>query len=151
MDQIDRLINREGGDRLVKLKGDTGGWTKYGISQNNHPEVDVAHLTYDEAREIYEKTYLIGPKIDKLPQPLQEQVFDFAVHSGPMTAIKKLQCILNAPETGIIDKNLIDSLQSLDIVKINNALVKLRILFLLSLNYPQFWRGWIRRAISFMV
>lgn len=151
MDQIDRLIDREGGAKVVRLHGDTGGVTKFGISQNNHPNVDVANLTYEEAREIYQKVYLEGPKIDKLPQPLQEQVFDFAVHSGVNTAIKKLQMILNLPETGKLDELTFVTLAAHDVAKVNNALLKVRILFLLNINRPQFYRGWIRRALGFLI
>ena len=151
MDQIDRLINREGGSKVVNLHGDTGGVTKYGISSNNHPNVNVPKLSYQEAREIYRNEYLEGPNIHLLPQPLQEQVFDFAVHSGPNTAIKKLQMILNLPETGKVGPELLEELEQWDPMVVNNALLKVRVFFLLNINKPQFWRGWIRRAMGFMV
>ena len=151
MDQIDRLIKREGGSKVVNLKGDSGGVTKYGISSKNHPDVDVPNLTYEMAREIYDKVYLGYSGIYHLPQPLQEQMLDFAVHSGIGTAIKKLQLILNVTPDGVIGQKTLSALLTQDMKDICNALVKTRVLFLLNIDKPQFWRGWIRRAMGFMV
>lgn len=151
MDQIDLLIQREGGSKVSNLPGDTGGITKYGISSKNHPEVDVIALTYEKAREIYEREYLRESNIYKLDQPLQEQMLDFAVHSGVDTAIKKLQTLLNVTPDGVIGPTTLSKCNGYQLRDVNNALVKTRVHFLLNINKPQFWRGWIRRAISFMM
>jgi len=151
MDQIDLLIQREGGSKIVNLPGDTGGVTKYGISSNNHPDVDVPNLTYQNARDIYTSTYLVGSNIYKLDQPLQEQMLDFAVHSGAETAIKKLQTLLNVNPDGVIGPITLSKCNGYQLRDVNNALVKTRVHFLLNINKPQFWRGWIRRAISFVM
>ena len=151
MDQIDRIIQREGGNRITDIPGDPGGVTKYGISTRSHPELDIPNLTYNMARTVYMEDYLRKPKIDILPQPLQEQMLDFAVHSGPVTAIKKLQMILNLDEDGVLTDEVVGRINATGVAKVHNALVKTRILFLMNINKPQFWRGWIRRAIGFIL
>jgi lysozyme family protein len=150
MDQIDLLIQREGGSKIVNLPGDTGGVTKYGISSNNHPDVDVPNLTYQDARDIYINTYLVSSNIYKLDQPLQEQMLDFAVHSGTETAIKKLQTLLNVTPDGVIGPITLSKCNGYQLRDVNNALVKTRVHFLLNMNKPHVWRGWIRRASSFV-
>lgn len=45
------LNTLEGGDVVVD-HGDGGGTTKFGITQNNHPDVDVQTLSYEQAARI---------------------------------------------------------------------------------------------------
>lgn len=117
---IDDLIEREGG--FVNLAADRGGPTNMGITQATldawnraHPErhkftpdeipedwkwgpngfpLHVRDLSQYDAERIYRQTYYLDPKIDHLPEPWQPLVFDWAVHSGPATAIKGLQKLL---------------------------------------------------------
>lgn len=97
-EMIDRVIAREGG--FVNDPLDSGGATNMGITlatlaghRNTTvtPE-DVQKLTKDEARDIYEALYLVGPGIDKIEDPLlRELVFDSAVQHGVGNAVRFLQ------------------------------------------------------------
>ena len=105
-DAIDDIIRVEGG--YVNDPVDKGGPTKYGITQKTLSQYlgrqasidDVKNLTKETAREIYERHYLTGPRINTLPSPIKEQILDIGVNSGPKTAIKMLQRVLNAAGFG---------------------------------------------------
>lgn len=49
-----------------EVKGDTGGFTKYGVAQNKNPEVDVRNLTLDGAVDLYRIKY--WPEAAKIPK-----------------------------------------------------------------------------------
>ena len=100
-EMIDDILRREGG--FVDHPADRGGPTKFGITQNTLSEYygrnalkqEVAALDEDVAREIYQRNYYIGPRIDTLPQPVRAFVFDCAVNHGPRRAIKFVQSVCN--------------------------------------------------------
>jgi lysozyme family protein len=99
---IDRLFKREGG--YSNDPDDAGGRTYHGISERAHPEAwQDGTVTPDEEERIYDKDYLSGPGIDKIPDPiLREQVFDFGVNAGTHTAVSLLQRLVGAKQDGMI-------------------------------------------------
>lgn len=68
---------------------DPGGTTKWGISQRDHPDVDVADLSRDDAVGIYYTDYWQASGADRLPMPLAQVVLDTAANQG-VTAAKQL-------------------------------------------------------------
>lgn len=91
----------EGGDTLTDDADDTGGLTRWGISQANNPGVDVRNLTESEAQKIYFDKYFIGSNTDELPAFMQLVHFNCAVNCGPITAVKILQRVVGASVDGI--------------------------------------------------
>lgn len=79
---------------------DAGGVTKYGVAQNANPTVNVAKLTYEEAKNIYFNKYWNTVQADSIPFPLNVLVFDVSVNSGPGNAIKFLQRALGVKADG---------------------------------------------------
>jgi len=73
----------------------SGGLTKFGISQTQHPEVDVASLTQDGAVLIYRHQYWDADRCGEMPWPLCLMVFDTNVNQGPGLGPKLLQMALN--------------------------------------------------------
>ena len=171
---LEEIIKNEGG--FINHPQDRGGPTKYGITERtlaNHlgHEVsifDVQHLSLELAKDIYESEYYYAPKINKLPEELQLQVFDMAVNHGPRRAIKLLQKTLNRCGVEAISIDGFIGNQTLSAIKkilstgrhslkfLNNALVDNRCLYyeaIVSNNPSQnvFLKGWIRRADSFWV
>lgn len=104
---IDDILRREGG--YVDHAADRGGATKYGVTQQTLAEYlgravtkdDVRNMDIELAREIYRKNYYYGPKIDRLPEPIQPFIFDCSINHGPLRAIKFVQQVCNA--AGIAD------------------------------------------------
>ena len=98
---IDDILRREGG--FVNHPADRGGATKYGITQKTLSDYigrdalrsEVEGLSEEVARDIYERNYYVGIRIDRLPEMIQPFIFDCAVNHGPRRAIKFVQSVCN--------------------------------------------------------
>jgi len=89
---VTKTILREGGGKLHKVAGDSGGTTKYGISQKSYPQVNLEKLTEENAKAIYKRDYwdrIMGDLI--ISQQIAEELFDTAVNMGVKSAVKLLQ------------------------------------------------------------
>jgi lysozyme family protein len=169
MDAIDALIEREQG--FVNNPNDRGGPTKYGITQATLAKWrgqavtvdDVRALEKREARAIYEKRYLTGPHIDRIPHPLlRELVLDIGVLSGPATAIRLLQqCLLDEhgqalTADGVIGPTTLHALwgrDEPDIIQIK--LVRQRVIQLVNVvqedpTQLEFLEGWVTRTLDWL-
>ena len=109
MNQFDHAINFifsvEG--YVSNSKYDAGGYTKFGIAQKAHPNVDVKNLTLDGAKAIYRRQYWDACRCDDLNPTLALYLMDFAVNSGVKTAVKGLQKCLNLQVSGKADAPLV--------------------------------------------
>lgn len=86
----------EGGSKLHKVKGDSGGWTKYGIAYNKNSHLfdsldDFFDTTYDEAVLIAFSKYYLPIETNLLPVDAQLMYFDMAYNMGNNRAIKYMQ------------------------------------------------------------
>lgn len=71
------VLKWEGG-----LTTDTGGLTKYGISQKAYPDADIAGLTLDGAKHIYKRDYWDALECDEKEFPYNIIEFDTAINCG---------------------------------------------------------------------
>jgi lysozyme family protein len=101
-DFIDDIILREGGDKETNDPSDSGGRTKYGISERAHPELwKDGPPTYAQARACYISTYVLPFQgIDDLN--LVHQLVDWAVTSGTMRVAQALQQVVGVMPDGVI-------------------------------------------------
>jgi lysozyme family protein len=99
------VLSQEGG--ISDLAGDSGGLTKFGISQRNHPNLDIASLTKEQAIEIYRSDYWHKLSCDQLPNGLDLLVFDAAANEGATRAAKMLQGVLKLAEDGVVGPSTI--------------------------------------------
>lgn len=111
------VLQNEGG--LVDRKEDRGGRTNFGITQrvyddfNRHrgqPERDVKFIHESEVETIYYTSYWLPASCDKIPEPLDLLVFDFAVNSGVGRASKTLQSCLGVASDGKIGDKTIQAI-----------------------------------------
>lgn len=86
---------------------DAGGYTCYGISQKNNPEVDVRNITRADAERIGYNKYYTKYNMNTLPDNLRGNVFMLGWASGPATAVKKFCKFLKIPERTKIDENIV--------------------------------------------
>ena len=93
---FDRLLGNEGG--YSDRPEDPGGATNWGISKRSYPDLDIKNLTRDQAKAIYLRDFW-NPLINAHPA-VRFQAFDFAVHSGIQTAIRKLQAAIGVVDDG---------------------------------------------------
>lgn len=73
------------------VTNDTGGLTKFGISQKAHPDIDIANLTPDKAAAIFKSEYWDKINGDALPANVQHTAMDAAVNQGVDNANKWLK------------------------------------------------------------
>jgi lysozyme family protein len=113
-DAFTQLLTFEG-TSFTQTSGDAGGKTKYGISQNAYPTIDIENLTESQAMSIYGTDYWLKCKIQYLPESLQYIVFDTAVNCGPGTAVMMLQKLSSVSVDGVIGQHTIDACQKVTI------------------------------------
>jgi len=94
------VFEREGGQS--NDPADRGGLTKFGISQKNNPDIDVANLTKDKAAQIYKARYWDPIQADTLPPEMRLAAFDTAVQHGVKPAISIIE--KSGGDTGAIIK-----------------------------------------------
>lgn len=143
---LEYLIGHEGG--YVNDPKDPGGETKWGISKRAHPLSDIAHLTREEAGQIYRAKYWDACRCGELPPAIAHAVFDCAVNQGPGRAIKFLQAALGVKVDGRIGPRTIDAARK----RGNDPELVIwfqarRILHYSSLrHWLRFRKGWVLRA-----
>ena len=77
---ISFILKWEGG--YVCHPDDPGGETKFGISKQSYPDLDIKNLTREEAVHIYRRDYWQASGADRLPWPLALVHFDTSVNHG---------------------------------------------------------------------
>lgn len=144
---FDALIGHEGG--YVNHPQDPGGETKFGISKRRYPDVDIAALTLDQARQIYFRDYWARLHTECLPAGLRFQVFDAAVHSGAGNAVRWLQAACGCAPDGRIGPVTRAALQAMPptVLAARFNAERLKFMALLS-TWPTFGRGWALRIAS---
>ena len=153
MDIIDKIIQREGG--YSNDPDDSGGRTKYGISEVHEPEAWAdGDVSLDEARAIYQRKYITQPGFDQLSGLLQEFMVDWGVTSGPVVATYKLQEALGTTVDGVIGPNTLAKLALADPNKLLNTLVDMRIISYIRIAQKRpkdlkYLCGWVLRALEF--
>jgi lysozyme family protein len=142
--------------RLIPLEGgysndpqDPGDETKFGISKRSYPNLDIANLTLDDAKSIYRRDFWGAISADRLPPSVVYQLFDFAVNSGPATAIRHLQRAVGVPDDGAwgpISQKAADRCREGTIIM---RLTALRLEFLADRkNWEHAGKGWARRIAT---
>lgn len=91
LDAFRWILHAEGGGKLVS---DTGGLTRFGISQRAFPTLDIENLTQEQAQRIYLEHYWRPIKGNALPPALALCLFDAAVNLGVPQAVRLLQTVL---------------------------------------------------------
>jgi len=149
---VQKTLIHEGG--YVNNPNDSGGPTKYGITQKDMPGVDIQSITPDQAIAYYAEHYWKPLYSQINDQTLAEKLFDMGVLFGVKTAVKLLQIsmhpILNVVSDGVFGPN------TLAAVNENGNLAAYRVVLLnhcvdVVNHNPQdveFLHGWTNRIQS---
>lgn len=166
-DFIDEIIEREGGEKETNDPADSGGRTKFGISEKAHPEAWAdGTVTRDEARDIYRKVYILAERFDKIEdQSLFHQVVDFGVPHGPDAATRLLQQLVGVSADGVLGQKTIEAVANypsgklfgVDVpgkVLLNLAFRDARVIYDVTIakkrpKDQKFVLGWVKRAQEF--
>lgn len=160
MDIIDKIIEREGGDKYTNNPADAGGPTKYGITLRTLQRwrarpctaEDVKNLTRSEARDIYHAYYVVEPRFTSIYDvPLRETVIDIGVNCGTDAATKMLQRSLGVEPDGVLGTQTVSALFACDPYKVRRDLSKRLMMYYIDIckrkpSQLVFLSGWINRA-----
>ena len=81
-------------------RGELNG-TKYGISAEEFPDLDIENLTTDQATAIYQEKYWKSHYSEIQTQSVADGLFDLGVLMGVGTVIEILQRVLNISIDGV--------------------------------------------------
>ena len=141
------VIGHEGG--YSNNPKDPGGETKYGISKRAYPDVDIRSLTLDRAKAIYRRDYWDALGLDDLPDLIRFDVFDVAVNSGLVRAVKILQAAVDVTVDGKLGPKTRAAVAAMDPLRLRLAFAALRLLFYTDLStFSTFGKGWVRRVAN---
>ncbi len=140
---IEIILAEEGGK--VNHPRDPGKLTNFGISQRSYPNLDIAHLTREQALEIYRRDYWEPLHGDDLPAGLDLLALDTAVNMGTTTAALLLQEALNVRTDGLIGGMTINGARQ-QMPAILGKFCALRAWrYEINRNEDVFGKGWFRR------
>lgn len=147
------LLGHEGG--YSNHSDDPGGATMWGVTERvarvNGYKGSMRELPVEKAKEIYKKDYWDAVQADILPDELRYTIFDAAVNSGPVQAIKWLQACLNVEQVGVLGPKTKDALMR-NTKPLKAKYLGIRLQFMTDLkNWPSFSKGWARRIASLLI
>jgi lysozyme family protein len=151
-DIIEVVLEHEGG--YVNDPKDPGGETNFGIAKRSHPDVDIANLTKDGAKEIYKEHYWVKNKVESLSEELRHIYFDMCVNQGRGRAVKILQQTANAKGAGLkVDGGMgpmtIRAMDGVELDRVRAYRVKYYAdLVTRKPDLERFYFGWFRRALE---
>lgn len=119
---VELVLQHEGG-YTPGLQNDPGGATNFGISKRAYPELDIEHLTREQAIEIYAKDYWRFDSV--VEQPLANCLLDASVNQGLGFTLKNWH-----PDTTLKEFQLA------------------RLLRYAALNKPGFNHSWFHRTLD---
>jgi lysozyme family protein len=165
---ISEVIERESG--FIDHPADRGGPTKYGITLSTLRQwrgtpvtvEDIAALTIAEAKEIYTAHYAKPlMRLEFVPEVFR-LLLDIAVLSGPGTAVRTLQTVLNENAganylvvDGVLGEKTVMAVARKSPPLVVQALAKARCRALVQIverdaSQLAFLEGWIMRTLSFL-
>lgn len=154
-------LKHEGG--FVNHPLDPGGRTNLGVTQRvwqkwlGRPvtEGEMRALTPEQVMPLYHTEYWMVVRGDELPGGVDFAVWDIAVNSGPVRAIKMLQKAINAQGRskvfvdGKIGPKTIQAAKVCNVFDLIETLSETRLNFFFDLStFKTFGRGWSRRLLS---
>lgn len=150
---LKEVLKSEGG--YVNHPKDPGGATNKGITQATYDayrsrKQSVRLITDAEVASIYKSRYWDAVQADDLPAGLDYAVFDFAVNSGPVRAIRFLQDALGVSVDGQIGPLTVKAaLRHPQPLTVISKLCDKRLYWLKLLKtWPTFGKGWESRVNS---
>jgi len=149
---IEIVLEHEGG--YVNDPDDPGGETNFGIAKRSHPDVDIANLTKEGAKEIYKSEYWDKNKVESLPEYLRHIYFDMCVNQGRGRAVRIMQRAANAKGAGLkVDGGMgpvtIEAMKGLEIDRVRAYRVKYYAdLVTRKPDLEKFYFGWFRRSLE---
>ena len=151
-DIIEVVLHHEGG--YVNDPDDPGGETNFGVAKRSHPDVDIANLTKDGAKEIYKEHYWDKNKVESLSEELRHIYFDMCVNQGRGRAVKILQRAANGKGAelkvdGGMGPKTIAAMDGVELDRVRAYRIKYYAdLVTRKPDLEKFYFGWFRRGLE---
>jgi lysozyme family protein len=143
---VSETLRQEGGYSLDPR--DPGGETNFGISKRQYPQLDIKHLTRDDAIAIYYRDYWAAVRADELPWALALVLFDIEVNGGH--PVLWLQQALGQKADGIFGPATLAAVRAAtDPIAVASRVLRRRVQYYASLNtFSAFGAGWVQRSFD---
>ena len=150
LEAFDIVMLLEGGGKLIT---DSGGLTKWGVSQRAYPNLDIANLTKEQAFGLFVKDCWNAVSAHSLPSPLNLLVADAAYNQGPARAIHMLQKALGTVAiTGVIDRRTFAAIDKLPVAEVCARFNTVRCMtYMGTRGFPKYGNGWLNRIGRLMM
>lgn len=156
---VEDVLRWEDASGRGEITTDSGGKTRYGISQKAYPKVDIENLSREDAIEIYQRDYWKPIYESITSQNVATKLLNLIVNMGRKQGVKILQLAVAScgePTTcdGVFGVNTLAAVNRCDS---QNLLTEMRheaCDFYTRLattdpnKYGSYLRGWLRRARS---
>lgn len=147
-----RILDAEGG--YVNDPLDAGGETNFGISKRAYPDLDIANLTIEQAKEIYKRDYwdkIFGDWL--ITNDVAEQIMDMAVNAGVKMATLLAQELVDVIRDGVFGEMTLNALNATDQIRFVDLYKLRRIKYYLAVcktkpDNKKFLYGWIKRVVD---
>ena len=152
---FDILISHEGGFVHRPFSDDPGGATKYGVTEKvaraNGYTGSMQDLTIEFSKSVYRKSYWDACQCDVMPDSIRYPLFDAAVNSGPVQAIKWLQSAAGVKADGVIGPMTRQSVNMAAPQVLRQKMIGARLRFMTNLsNWTANAKGWSRRIAAIL-
>jgi len=144
---FERLIGHEGG--YVNHPDDPGGETKFGVSRRAYPLENIKGMTLERAKVLYLRDYWGPAGCDAVPDAIKFDLFDMAVNSGVVPAVRTLQRAVGATPDGILGPKTLQAVNSTPTPRVVARFNGYRLDLMADLKtWPVFGRGWAKRVAA---
>lgn len=144
---FEKLIGHEGG--YVNNPADPGGETKFGVSRRAYPLENIKAMTLDRAKVLYLHDYWGPAGCDAVPDAIKFDLFDMAVNSGPVAAIKNLQRAVGVTVDGMLGPLTLQAVNAMPAPRVLARFNGHRLDLMADLkSWPAFSRGWAKRIAA---
>ena len=154
---IEVILDHEGG--YVDDPDDRGGETKFGISKQSYPYLDIPALDVEAAKTIYFEDYWQPERYHEIRDlSLIVKLFDLGINVGRRMAHRLIQRALRSVgrdviEDGLLGPKTIAAMNAVDVSALLSALKSEAAGYYRSIaaSHPKqrkFLKGWLNRAYS---
>lgn len=160
---ITRTLKHEDAKLEGKVTSDTGGLTRWGISQKTYKTLDIRNLSLEKAIEIYKKDYFSKMRLERVKdQEVADAIFDYGVNAGINRAMVTAReaaiiCMSGFKSASYIaEANIYDLINASNVKIFLETFVDLRKKYYISLatrnatKYEKYLKGWLRRADTYL-
>jgi lysozyme family protein len=141
------VLGIEGPESDNSVTDPDGGLTRFGISQKQNPDIDVATLTVDQAIAFYKSAHWLANQCQALPFPINVMLFDSSINQGPSVGRRLLQSALRVTVDGVIGPATIAAANRADVWELAARYsAKRAVAYTMDVEWRSDGEGWIYRV-----